>query len=96
MNVSARTVTELVDALVDTGFVSREPHPSDRRANLVTFTHRGTRVVESMERQQQQQFVGLLFGGIPDTQFRCLLNGLDGLLRRLHDLGIDRTIEDAG
>ena len=95
MNVSARTVTGLVDALVDTGFVGREPHPTDRRANLVTFTDRGTRVVESIERQQQQ-FVDVLFGGVPDAQFRCFVNGLDDLLRRLHDLGIDRTIEDAG
>lgn len=94
MNVSARTVTELVDALVNTGFVSREPHPSDRRANLVTFTDRGTRAVESMERQQHQ-FVDLLFGGIRDAEFRCFINGLDDLLRRLHDLGIDRTIENA-
>jgi DNA-binding MarR family transcriptional regulator len=31
----------LIDALVATGFVTREPHPSDRRATLVTFTERG-------------------------------------------------------
>lgn len=94
MNVSARTITGLVDALVDTGFVTREPHPTDRRANLVTFTGHGTRTVEAMERQQQQ-FVDLLFGEMPDERFRCFVDGLDDLLRRLEDLGLRRGMDDA-
>jgi DNA-binding MarR family transcriptional regulator len=94
MNVSARTITGLVDALVDTGFVTREPHPTDRRANLVTFTDHGTRTVEAMERQQQQ-FVDLLFGEMPDERFRCFVDGLDDLLRRLEDLGLRRGMDDA-
>ena len=40
LHVTPRTITALVDALVATGFVTREPHPSDRRAALVTFTER--------------------------------------------------------
>ncbi|MFC7479231.1 MarR family winged helix-turn-helix transcriptional regulator [Luedemannella flava] len=43
MGVSARTITGLVDGLVATGFVTREPHPTDRRATLVTVTEHGAR-----------------------------------------------------
>ena len=41
VGVAPRTITTLIDALAETGFVTREPHPSDRRATLVTFTGRG-------------------------------------------------------
>src|SRR5690348_3147778 len=41
LHVAPRTITTLIDALASTGFVTREPHPSDRRATLVTFTPRG-------------------------------------------------------
>jgi len=92
MNVSARTITGLVDALVDTGFVTREPHPTDRRANLITFTDRGTRTIEALERQQEE-FVDLLFAGMPDARFRCFVEGLDDVLRRLDDLGLRRGID---
>lgn len=39
LGVTPRAVTGLVDALADAGFVTREPHPGDRRATLVTFTN---------------------------------------------------------
>src|SRR5687768_14866180 len=41
LDVSARNVTGLVDGLVSSGHVSREPHPTDRRATLVTPTAEG-------------------------------------------------------
>lgn len=52
LKVSARTITGLVDGLVATGFMTREPHATDRRATLVTFTERGTAVMEAMGREQ--------------------------------------------
>ena len=38
-----------MDALVATGFVTREPHPTDRRATLVRFTDRGTEVAGRLQ-----------------------------------------------
>jgi hypothetical protein len=38
--VSPRNVTGLVDGLAESGFVTREPHPTDRRATLVALTER--------------------------------------------------------
>lgn len=82
LDVSARNVTGLVDALVETGFVTREPHPSDRRAALVTFTEHGAAVVSEMA-SGQQELAHLLFGGMSSAQLACFDEGLTSLLDRL-------------
>jgi len=53
LSVSPRNVTGLVDALESGGFVDRRPHPSDRRATLVTLTERGADTVAEMARDRQ-------------------------------------------
>jgi DNA-binding MarR family transcriptional regulator len=82
LGVSPRTVTGLIDALVATGFVTREPHPGDRRATLVTFTPHGLEVMESM-RDQQVEFTELLFGDMSDARFDGLVDGLADVLGRI-------------
>jgi DNA-binding MarR family transcriptional regulator len=93
LKVSARTITGLVDGLVATGFVTREPHPTDRRATLVTFTEHGVRTVEAMERDQAE-FVHILFAGMPDEQFDCFVAGLGEILTRLRDQGLSYQIRE--
>ncbi len=82
LRVSPRNITGLVDALVDTGFVTREPHPTDRRATLVQFTQRGADVAGELQRDQQE-FARLLFEGTPQAQLTGLVRGLDAVLERL-------------
>ncbi len=48
--VSPRNVTGLVDVLEQTRFVTRQRHPRDRRAILVTVTAHGDRVLSGMAR----------------------------------------------
>ncbi len=48
LDVAPRTVTGLVDGLVASGHVTREPHPTDRRAVLVTPTDLGARMAEEL------------------------------------------------
>src|SRR3954462_10454282 len=60
LRVSARNVTGLVDALEETGFVTREPHPTDRRTTLVSFTEAGARTAAALERDHAE-FAGLLW-----------------------------------
>jgi DNA-binding MarR family transcriptional regulator len=85
LHVSPRNVTGLVDALVATGFVSREPHPSDRRATLVRFTEHGADVAQSLERDQHE-FARTLFAGMPKAQLDGFVQGLDAVLDRLRAL----------
>lgn len=82
LGVSPRTMTGLVDGLVGTGFVTREPHPTDRRAALVTFTARGAATSAAMA-EGQRQLADDLFAGIPADRFDCLVAGLDHILGRL-------------
>ncbi|MEQ4206657.1 MarR family transcriptional regulator [Actinopolymorpha sp. B17G11] len=85
IGVSPRNVTGLVDALVDTGFVVREPHPTDRRAALVSFTEHGARIAEQLKRDGEQ-LADDLFADMPDRQFSALVRGFDVLMARLCEL----------
>src|SRR3954462_10576610 len=64
MHVAPRTVTGLVDGVVATGVVTREAHPDDRRAFLVTLTAKGTAAMEKLE-PDQREFGRQLFGRMP-------------------------------
>lgn len=44
-NMSPQAMGELVDELVELGYVSREPDPADRRAKLIRLTPLGTAAV---------------------------------------------------
>lgn len=92
LRVSPRNVTGLVDALVDTGFVVRTPHPTDRRATLVDFTPKGSAAVRVLEREQKD-FARLLFQDMPEQQFSGLVEGLGAVLERLRGLVVR---EDSG
>jgi DNA-binding MarR family transcriptional regulator len=85
LKVSARNVTGLVDGLVSTGFVTREPHPTDRRVTLVCLTEHGAGVTAELE-AEQQELARALFRGMPDERFRELAAGLDQVLDRLRRL----------
>jgi len=85
MGVSPRNITGLVDALVAGGFVTREAHPSDRRAILVTFTDRGRQAADTMARQQRELADELFAGETEESvaQFVAELRRIVGVLHRL-------------
>lgn len=92
LNVTPRNITGLVDALVETGFVTRQPHPSDRRATLVTFTDQGAAAAEALEREHEE-FAHLLFADVSDEAMVSLVGGLDHVLNRLYEHGATRAAE---
>lgn len=85
LGVTPRAITGLVDALTEGGFVTREPHPRDRRATLVTFTKQGERAAKALERDHID-LARELFGDMSPTTFRGFTRGLDAVLARLHGL----------
>lgn len=85
LEVSPRNVTGLVDGLVETGFVRREPHPTDRRATLVHLTEQGARTADELA-AGQDEFARLLFARMPTATFTGLVTGLDAVLERLRPL----------
>ncbi len=82
LGVSPRNITGLVDGLVAGGFVTRQPHPTDRRAVLVSFTEQGARTAAELD-EGRGQLAELLFAGMPEAEFTSLVAGLDALLTRL-------------
>jgi len=93
LHVTARTITGLVDGLEKTGFVTREPHPTDRRATLVTLTGKARKTVDTLEREQEG-FVELLFGELTADRFDCFVAGLDHVLGKLRSAGLHPVLEE--
>lgn len=85
LDVTPRNVTGLVDALVETGFVTREPHPEDRRARVVTLTARSREVVDRMA-AEHTEFARLLLADLPAERLDALSESLDEVLGRLRPL----------
>lgn len=85
LQVSARNVTGLVDALESGGFVRRSPHPTDRRATLVALTEQGTRVVTEME-DQRRRIAAHLVSDFDDAGLERFRADLDVVTARLHEL----------
>lgn len=85
LQVAPRTVTSLVDALAETGFVTREPHPSDRRATLVTLTPHGIEVAASLQ-AGHVELAGQLFGDLEPAAYDAFLLGLTSTVEKLRAL----------
>jgi DNA-binding MarR family transcriptional regulator len=85
LSVSPRNVTGLVDALETGGFVERRPHPSDRRATLVTLTERGTETMAAMARDRQA-VAARLVEGFGDERVERLGGDLDAIAERLQQM----------
>lgn len=92
LEVTPRNITGLVDALVETEFVTREPHPHDRRATLVTFTSKGATTAAELERGHEE-FAHLLFAGVSDGALAGFVAGIDHALTRLYEHGAAQSKE---
>ncbi len=82
LGVTPRTITALVDGLAATGFVTREPHPSDRRATLVTFTEQGHATAQALV-DDHRRLARQLFAAMPDDVFDNFDTGLLQVLTQL-------------
>lgn len=82
LKVTPRAVTGLVDALAEDGLVTREPHPTDRRAALVTLSPRGERLVAELERDHQA-LARALFAAMSRRELEGFARGLSGVIDRL-------------
>lgn len=90
LKVSPRNVTGLVDGLVETGFVRREPHPTDRRATHVVLTDRGAEAARDLQ-LANAELAGQLFENLPDRRSQALRWGLEHVRDRLRELLAEET-----
>ena len=80
--VTPRNITGLVDGLVRSGHVVRNPHPGDRRAVLVDLTEAGRTLVESMV-EGYAEMHEVLFGGLSERQLATFRRTLASVNERL-------------
>lgn len=84
LRCTPRNVTGLVDALEDMGLVTRRPHPTDRRATLVTLTDQGGETARQWY-AGYRQLGTRLFGDMDATELTDVVAALDHILERLRN-----------
>lgn len=85
LDVSPRNITGLVDALEVGGYVARSPHPSDRRATIVSLSASARRMMARMQREHAELTAELL-GAVDPADRPALERGVDAIAARLRDL----------
>jgi DNA-binding MarR family transcriptional regulator len=84
LRCTPRNVTGLVDALEAAGLVARSPHPTDRRATLVTITAQG-RAATAEWHSEYQRLVTVLFGDLDPAALSAFAAMLDRISERLKE-----------
>jgi DNA-binding MarR family transcriptional regulator len=82
LRCTPRNVTGLVDALETAGLAERRPHPTDRRATLVTLTESGSKVAATMDAGYQTTGREL-FDGFGEDELLAFVSGMDRVLGRI-------------
>jgi DNA-binding MarR family transcriptional regulator len=82
LQVTPRNVTGLLDALQDGDFIARRPHPTDRRAVMVTLTDHGTQTAAVL-RDNHHAFAVMLFDHLPPTDLAGFAATIASVLAQL-------------
>jgi DNA-binding MarR family transcriptional regulator len=81
LDVVPRSVTTMVDALEEAGFVARHADPGDRRSVLVALTDEGHRLLDGLEAARRDS-AEEVFGGLAPAQRKRLHELLEDLCER--------------
>ncbi len=78
LHVAPRSATDVVDALVDGGWVARTPDPGDRRAALLSLTPAGVELLFAVDAARARAAISVL-GVLPADQRRAATDALSVL-----------------
>jgi DNA-binding MarR family transcriptional regulator len=92
LGISPRTVTGLIDALEADGWVTRSPHPEDRRATIISLTATAEATLAKL-RHSYQTLARDLLGDIPPEELAQCRAVITTLEHRLDD-AVARRIDD--
>ena len=95
LEVSPRNITGLVDALEAGGYVTRSPHPSDRRATIVSLAASTRDLMREMQREHAELTDDLL-GVVEPADRAALERGVDAIAARLRELVAAEEARPAG
>ena len=85
LEVSPRNITGLVDALEERGYVTRSPHPHDRRAIIVSLSESARGMMRRMQREHAE-LTDELLGAVDPADRAALERGIDAIATRLREL----------
>jgi DNA-binding MarR family transcriptional regulator len=74
------TMSRIVDALVERGFLSREPVPGDRRSVSIAATREGIHLLQAGQERRVHALIRRL-GRLADSERRALARGVEILER---------------
>ena len=95
LEVSPRNITGLVDALEAGGYVTRSPHPTDRRATVVSLAASAQRMMQRMQREHAELSADLL-GAVEPADRPAFERGVDAVVARLGELVAAEEARRAG
>lgn len=85
LGVTPRNITGLVDGLEATGHVERSPHPSDRRATIVSLTPSGMTQMAQMAREHVE-LTAMLTDAVAPADRGAFERGVEAVAARLRAL----------
>lgn len=85
LGITPRSVSSLVDGLESTGYVVRKPHPSDRRATLVTLTEQAESLMSGMS-ESHSRLNATLIAAVAEPDRDAFERGVDAVFWRLNEL----------
>jgi DNA-binding MarR family transcriptional regulator len=89
LGISPRTVTGLIDALEADGWVTRTPHPEDRRATIIAMTPAAVTALGAL-RQNYEGLAHDLLGDVPPADLARCWSVLTTVQERLGDVAARR------
>jgi len=90
LGISPRTVTGLIDALETDGWVTRTPHPDDRRATIITLTPAAQTAISTL-RDSYEGLAHDLLAGIDPADLAACQSVLGTVQQRLPQVVETRT-----
>jgi len=84
VGVTPRNITGLVDALEACGHAVRNPHPSDRRATIVSLTDKGNETMDGVQNGYRES-ASRLFSDMPEEDLAAFLSVADRLIGRVRE-----------
>jgi DNA-binding MarR family transcriptional regulator len=85
LEMSPRNITGLVDALESGGYVTRSPHPSDRRAIIVSLSASSVQFMRDMQ-QDHADLSAELLDAVDVADRDALMRGITAIAARLREL----------
>lgn len=93
LNLASPSVTALVDRLVKSGHLRREPHPEDRRATIVVATTESDHEVRATLGPMHRRMIDVI-DAMDDDERRAVARFLDGMSHAVEQVDVHDAHDD--